>query len=33
MRFRSTILEQDGSTATMELDAPDAQSLHETLHR
>ena len=33
MRFRSTILEQDGSTATVELDAPDAQSLHETLHR
>jgi len=33
MRFRSTILEADGSTATLELDAPDAQSLHDQLHR
>ncbi|MEQ1632959.1 MAG: type II secretion system F family protein, partial [Planctomycetota bacterium] len=33
MRFRSTILEQDGSTATLELEARDPQALHEALHR
>lgn len=33
MRFRSTILERDGSTVTAELEAADAQSLHDQLHR
>lgn len=33
MRFRSTILEPDGSTVTNDLDAVDEQSLHDTLHR
>ncbi|MCA8948812.1 MAG: type II secretion system F family protein [Planctomycetes bacterium] len=33
MRFRSTILEPDGSCATAELEAVDEQSLHDQLHR
>lgn len=33
MRYRSTILEPDGSTVTTVLDAPDEQSLHGSLHR
>ncbi|MCA8977575.1 MAG: type II secretion system F family protein [Planctomycetes bacterium] len=33
MRYRSTILEADGSKVTEELEAADEQSLHELLHR
>ncbi|MFM1871239.1 MAG: hypothetical protein RL398_661 [Planctomycetota bacterium] len=33
MRFQSQVLERDGSTAALELEAVDAQSLHEDLHR
>jgi type II secretory pathway component PulF len=33
MRFRSTILERDGSTVTAELESADAQTLHDQLHR
>ncbi len=33
MRFSSTILERDGTTVEAELDAVDAQALHEELHR
>lgn len=33
MRFQSKILERDGSTAVLDLEAADAQSLHEELHR
>ncbi len=33
MRFRSTILEQDGSQTTAELEAVDVHVLHATLHR
>ncbi|MCR9246611.1 MAG: type II secretion system F family protein [bacterium] len=33
MRFRTTILESDGSQAVAELEAPDEQSLHERLFR
>lgn len=32
MRYRSTILEPDGSTVTAVLEAPDEQALHTTLH-
>lgn len=32
MRYRSTILEPDGSTVTAVLEAPDEQSLHSSLH-
>lgn len=32
MRYRSTILESDGSTVTAVLEAPDEQSLHTSLH-
>ncbi|MCK5944695.1 MAG: type II secretion system F family protein [Planctomycetes bacterium] len=32
MRYRSTILEPDGSTVTAVLDAPDEQTLHGSLH-
>jgi type II secretory pathway component PulF len=32
MRYRSTILEPDGSTSTAVLEAPDEQSLHSSLH-
>lgn len=31
MRYRSTILESDGSTATLDVDAADEQSLHDRL--
>lgn len=33
MRFRSTILEPDGKKVSLELEAADAQALHEDLHR
>lgn len=33
MRFRSTYVDQAGSTVTAVLEAPDEQSLHEDLHR
>lgn len=33
MRFQSTILEPDGSTAVLEIEAADPQALHESLHR
>lgn len=33
MRFRSTILEADGSTSTAVLDSTTEQALHESLHR
>ncbi|MFO1078642.1 MAG: type II secretion system F family protein [Planctomycetota bacterium] len=33
MRYRSTVLEADGSTVEAELEAFDEQALHETLHR
>jgi len=32
MRYRSTILEPDGSTSTAVLEAPDEQTLHSSLH-
>lgn len=32
MRYRSTILEPDGSTVTAVLEAPDEQALHSSLH-
>ena len=32
MRYRSTIIEPDGSTVTAVLDAPDEQQLHRSLH-
>ena len=33
MKFRSTILEPDGRTVQLDLEAADAQALHEDLHR
>ena len=33
MRFRSTILDPDGSTSLAVLEAPDEQALHDRLHR